>query len=143
MNPRLGTLLVRCGLAMGSVGCFFEASTDPGPPPVIVEPAPSQLTIRWTIDEVADPNVCSMGSTSDIDIVVTSMSGEPSGEFQARCEAFSTTISTLPAGDYQATARLIDSGGTVRTTPVSMAPFTLISGSNLVLDIDFPAASFR
>jgi len=48
----------------------------------------------------------------------------------------------LVPGDYQATATLIDGSGAARTTPLSMAPFSLRSGSNLVVDINFPASSF-
>ena len=76
------------------------------------------------------------------DIVVTTTAGEPRGEFQAPCQSFATTISTLPPGNYQATARLIDINGASHTTPVSMQPFTLVPDSNLVVDIDFPADSF-
>jgi len=142
MNLRIASLVLSCGLALGASACFFESSSDPGPPPPIVQEAASQLTVRWTVDEVNDPNLCNMGGTSDIDIVVTTTSGEPRGEFQAQCQSFSTTISTLPPGNYQATARLIDLNGASHTTPVSMQPFTLVADSNLVVDIDFPADSF-
>jgi hypothetical protein len=74
--------------------------------------------------------------------VITTTDGQPSGEFQAPREAFATTISTLPPDDYRATARLIDSAGTPRATPTPIAPFTLIAGSSLLIDLDFPADSF-
>ena len=137
-----GTLLAAC-LACATSGCFVEAGTDPGPPPpVVVVPAESQLTVRWTVDEATDPNLCIMGNAAILDLVVTTRDGTLVGAFQAPCDTFATTVSTLPPGDYQATARLVDSAGTQRTTSLSMAPFSLIAGTNLVIDVDFPADSF-
>src|SRR5258708_31480742 len=124
-------LLVAVGWAVVGTGCFFESSTDPGPPPVGVEPAPSQVTVHWTVDEAADPNLCGMGAASTIDIVVSTSSGQRGGEFQAPCEAFSTTISTLPAGDYAARARLIANAGNPRTWTCNMSPITMVAPSNI------------
>jgi len=129
-------------MASLSSGCFVEASSEP-PPPLVVDRPPGRLTLRWSVDEVKDPNVCIMGQASDIDIVVvTSSGGDLIGEFQAPCSAFSTTVSTLLPGTYRATARLLD-GGEARTTAVPIDAFTIVENSNLIVDIDFPADSFH
>ena len=123
-------------------GCFVEASNEP-PPPLVTDRSPGRLTLRWSIDEVKDPNVCVMGQASDIDItVVSATSGTVLGEFQAPCSSFSTTVSSLLPGRYRATARLLD-GGEARTTAVPIDAFTIVENSNLIVDIDFPADSFN
>jgi hypothetical protein len=65
--PFRSLILITCGLALGGTGCVSEGSGDSGSPP-LGRAAPSQLTIRWTIDEGSDPNVCAMGIGSDIDV---------------------------------------------------------------------------
>jgi hypothetical protein len=94
------------------------------------------------VDETTDPNVCVMGGTPTIDIVVTTTGGAFAGEFEANCADFSTTISSLAEGAYTATADLRDSGGRPRTTAVVINPFTIVANSDLVIDVDFPASAF-
>jgi len=98
--------------------------------------------LRWTIDETTDPNLCAMGQVMDIDITVSTTGGAFAGEFRAPCEAFATTVSSLLPGSYVANARLVVAD-VPRTTPVDIAPFTIISNSELVVDVDFPANSFE
>jgi hypothetical protein len=101
-----------------------------------------QLTLRWTVDEVTDANVCIMGQAAAIDIVLSTNDEQPAGEYQASCGDFSTNVSTLPPGGYVGAAHLIDGAGRARTTTVQINPFSIVSGSTLVIDIDFPAGSF-
>jgi hypothetical protein len=128
-------------LAVALPGCFVEAGSDAPPPPP--PPSVGQLTLRWTVDEVADGNVCIMGQAAAIDIVLSMTDGRPAGEYQANCSDFSTNMSTLQLGGYVGTARLIGSSGQARTTTLQIDPFTIVSGSPLVIDIDFPASSFQ
>jgi len=141
----LGVLTMGACFALGSTGCFFEASTDAGPappPPVAPPPLAGSLTVQWTVDEVTDPNVCIMGNASTLDIVLTTAGGGFAGEFQGACTAFTTTISSLAPGDYAASARLLDAGGRPRTTIINLHPFTIVENTNLVVNLDFPADSF-
>jgi len=133
-----------CGtcLAVALPGCFVQASSD-APPPPPPPPSVGQLTLRWTVDEMVDGNVCIMGQASAIDIVLAMTDGQPAGEYQASCSDFSTNMSTLRSGDYVGTARLIGSAGQARTTTLQMNPFAIVSGSQLVIEIDFPASSFQ
>jgi hypothetical protein len=101
-----------------------------------------QLTLRWTVDEVADPNACIMGQAAAIDIVLSTTDEQPAGEYQAACSDFSTNVSTLQPGGYVGAVHLIDGAGRARTTTLQINPFTILSGSRLVIDIDFPASSF-
>jgi hypothetical protein len=122
-----------------TAGCVVETN-DPAPPPVVTEPA--RLTVRWTVDEAVDPNLCAMGRVASIDITVRAASGAVAGEFQAACTSFATTISSLYPGDYFAQAVLIDATGHDRTTTIDIRPFTVVGRSELVIDVDFPADSF-
>jgi hypothetical protein len=100
------------------------------------------LTLQWTVDEVADPNVCAMGNAATFDIILETTGGGFAGEFQAPCGAFTTTISALGEGGYRANAVLLDPAGRARTTSIAIQPFNIIANSNLVLDLDFPPDSF-
>ncbi len=128
-------------LAVALPGCFVAASSDPPPPPP--PPSVGQLTLRWTVDEMVDGNVCIMGQASAIDIVLSMTDGRPAGEYQASCSDFSTSVSTLPPGGYVGTARLIGSSGQPRTTTLQINSFAIVSGSPLVIASDFPASSFQ
>jgi hypothetical protein len=140
-HARWAVLLAGACLAFGTSGCFVEASTDAGPPP---PPAPvaGSLTLRWTVDELTDPNVCIMGNAATLDVVLTTSSGQFVGEFAAACTSFSTTISSLAEGGYAGTAQLLDSAGRPRTTVIDLEAFTILENSNLIVDLDFPADSF-
>ena len=134
-------------LALGSTGCFFEASTDagptPGPPPPIPPgPTPGSLTLEWTVERSTDPNLCVLGRASTFDVVLTTTTGQFVGEFQASCGSFGTTISSLAPGGYYGAAQLLDASGRPRTTTIAINAFTVLDNSNLVIGLDFPADSF-
>ncbi len=135
-------------LALAATGCFFEASTDAGPtptpvpPPLPPGPVPGSLTVRWTVEERTDPNLCVLGNASSLDVILTTTAGQFAGEFQASCSAFATMISSLAPGGYFGSAQLLDSAGRPRTTAISINAFTILESSNLVIDLDFPADSF-
>jgi hypothetical protein len=143
----VGAMACTC-LAVGGAACSVESASDGVPPPV---PPPNPippitglgaLTLRWTLDEVTDPNVCIMGNATTFDVIITTVGGAFAGEFQAPCTSFVATISTLVPAGYFASARLLDAVGTPRTTPIETPAFTIIPNSELVLDLDFPASSF-
>jgi len=126
-------------VAGGAAGCIVDVG-DSTPPPVIVEPG--RLTVRWTVNENVDPNLCLLGRAAAIDILVSTSVGASAGEYQAPCGAFATSISSLYPGNYFADALLIDSVGRARTTNVQISPFTIFARTELVVDVDFPADSF-
>src|SRR5689334_22523556 len=124
--------------SVAGAGCVVESSAPP--PPVVVEPG--RLTLRWTVAESVDPNLCVFWDVAAIDVAVSTTAGQSAGEFQAPCTAFTTSISSLYPGNYVADALLIDSVGRARTTHVPIRPFTVIERTELVLDLDFPRDSF-
>jgi hypothetical protein len=131
---RAGLVAGAC-LALFSSGCTVNTSNDG-----VIVPVAGRLILDWTIQGQQDPNLCTLGGASAIDIVVTTVGGSFVSEFQAPCAAFSTTISTLAPGSYAGTAELV-AGDTPRTTQVPLDPFNVTS-TDLILTIDFPANSF-
>jgi hypothetical protein len=138
------TFLLGACLAMALPGCFVQTDDGaPSPPGPVVGVAQGALTVRWTVDEGTDPSSCTMGHVALFNIAVSTIDGGFVGEFEASCADFSTTISTLAPGRYVASAELQDTGSQPRTTATDLAPFTILANSNLIVDVDFPADSFR
>ena len=122
-------------LAAAAGGCTVTTSSD------TVVPV-GRLVLDWTIDEAKDPNLCLVSGAAAFDISISTTSGAFINEFQAPCQSFSTTISTLPPGSFVANAQLMAADGdTPRTTTIAINPFTITS-SDLVIPVDFPADSF-
>lgn len=138
---RLALGLALAALATTSTACTASVSPNPAPAPVVVVATTGTLTVDWTINETKDPNQCSQGAASAIQITVTDSNQQPAGTFEQSCTAFATSI-TLDPGSYQAEARLIDAVGTPRTTTVVINPFTILGNDELSTPIDFSASSF-
>jgi hypothetical protein len=128
-----------CGLALATACGDGGGSFGSGGTTVVTE-AGGTLVVDWTIDDAKDPGECSQGGTPTLDVTVGSSNGY-SHEYEADCDAFSTSID-LPAGSYTATAVLIDGGGNDRTTPIDINPFRIHDGEVFTAPIDFPAGSF-
>ncbi len=99
------------------------------------------LTVDWTVKGAADPNACTSVAASAIEITVVSGANQPIGTFQQSCSAFSTSI-TLAAGNYAATARLLDAAGTAVTRVHPIDVFTMHVKSQLTVPIDFAEDAF-
>jgi hypothetical protein len=128
--------------AIGATGCTATVTpNDPTPAPVVVTNTTGSLTVDWTINGTKDPNQCSQGAASAIEIRVTDSTGASAGVFQQSCTAFATSV-TLGAGSYTAEARLLDANGAARTTAVLINAFTLRGDDDLDTPIDFGADSF-
>jgi hypothetical protein len=122
-----------CTLA--AAGCTTTVTTDSGAPPA------GRLVLQWTVEGSTDPNLCAVGGAAAIDITIRTVNGLDVGEFQAPCDDFATTISTLSEGSYTANAVLVGSGNQQRTTEIDVSPFTM-TRADLVIPLDFPASSF-
>ncbi|HVW27328.1 MAG TPA: hypothetical protein VHC69_18315 [Polyangiaceae bacterium] len=122
--------------ACGDGGSHFGGGTTE-----VVTAGQGTLVVDWTIDGSKDPGECQQGAATALDVTVQSSSGE-SHEYQADCDAFSTSID-LPPDSYTATAVLIDGAGDDRTTPIDIDTFHVHDGEVFTTPIDFPAGSFR
>lgn len=132
---RLTAILASSAVA-AATGCFVD--TDP-PPPIIVDTSGSAI-IRWSINGTFDPSQCLQFAVDRLQFTVFTLGGGFVGEFVAPCQDFSTRVDLRP-GRYVADAVLVGVGG-VATTVVAIDPFTVIGGTDVVLEIDFPASSF-
>lgn len=107
-----------------------------------VTPVPTvgRMTLRWTINGIADPLQCRQAAAPTVRISIFS-GGAYVSDYVQGCETFGTTIDLYP-GDYNGTVHLEDSAGLPRTTNVDLLPFRIIAGTNLDIPVDFPANSF-
>jgi hypothetical protein len=124
-------LATACGDGGGSFG---------GGGTAVVTAPQGTLVVDWTIDDAKDPGECRQGAATALDVTVGASNGD-SHEYQASCDAFSTSID-LPAGSYTATAVLIDDAGNDRTTPIDIDAFRIHEGEVFTAPVDFPAGSF-
>ena len=118
------------GLALS--GCFVDTARVA---------STGRITVRWSIAGAFDPNACRQMNAAAFHVGLNLLDGGFAGEYAQTCNAFATTIDLLP-GRYSATARLEDPAGRPRTTTITLAPFTVLSDTNLTLDVDFPRESF-
>jgi hypothetical protein len=131
--------LKRIGLGAGAIlllsatSCTVNTSSD------VVVPLAGRLIVDWTIEGSTDPGLCSATGSASFDIIVD---GPTSGEFQAPCSSFATTLSSLVQGSYSANAVLVGPSGEERTTQIELAPFVMTS-ADLSIPLDFPASSFH
>jgi len=117
-------------------GCF-GSTNDPAP-----VATSGSLTVDWTINNSTDPNQCNQSVAPDIDLIVVSPNGATVDEVTQPCVDGVTTVALSP-GAYGANAALIDAAGTERTTWLNINSFTIHSGSDLSISVDFPANSFK
>jgi hypothetical protein len=109
-------------------------------PAVVVVPATGTLTVRWTVAGTADPLMCSAYAASNLELIVYDESGTEIASANAPCHGFSVTMA-LPEGTYTAHATLIDSAGGARSTTKPLFAIDVVRGTDLAIDLDFPASS--
>src|SRR5262249_19320939 len=131
--------LLACVFGGMSAGCTVTAS--PVPPVVTVPAATGSLTLRWHISGADDPAACSAYDATTLQLVIYDANGTEVTTVAAPCESFSTTV-TLPEGTYSADATLVDPSGGSRTVTKPLLAIEIVAGTDLAIDLDFPAGSF-
>jgi hypothetical protein len=124
--------------ALAMNGCFISTN-DNGP----VSSSAGALTMRWTVDQDTNPNLCVLAAADQASLRLYTSDGLFAGEYVASCADFETTVSGLEPGGYSAAIDLRDGAGTPRTTQINVDPFNVRPNTTLVIDVDFPADSFR
>ena len=99
------------------------------------------LTLRWSVDGSFDPRACDAFGVANARIDIYDAGGQPLTTTFVDCRAFTATID-LNAGRYSARIEMVDGGNQARSTSVPIQPFTIVSGTNLNIDSDFPRDSF-
>jgi len=130
--------LFGCLLGAGWLaGCTVEAGVTPAPPTPEVT---GSVTVVWTIAGRSDAAVCSEYSVDSLELVVYDNSGSPVIRTTAPCEAFNVSIDLAP-GLYDADATLVDVNQKRRSRTLPIQDIRVTAGTNISVDIDFPAGS--
>jgi hypothetical protein len=129
-----------CALAATSAGCTvgFGASTDL--PPVSVGETTGTLTLRWLVAGTTDSSVCDAYGASSVELVVYDASGSEVTSAEEPCGSFSLTLA-LPEGSYTAEATLVDAASGARSVTKPLSAIDVVDGTDLAIDVDFPASS--
>ncbi len=125
-----------------AIACVLAAGCSSTPPPAVVVAGDGMLTLDWTINGTTDPDQCTQGAATTLDVTIDTIDAVPAGEFQQACDAFATTIHLAP-GSYTGNAVLLDADGRDRTTTIRLDAFTIRSDEDIDVPIDFPARSFE
>jgi len=118
-------------------GCTFEAGLSTSPPSPDIS---GSITVRWTIASTTSPVQCSYYGIDSLELVVYDEAGEPVVTTDAPCEAFSVRVELSP-GVYHADATLVDERKKPRSLTLPLNDLEVKTGTDLALDIDFPARS--
>ena len=119
------------------MGCVFTAEPLPSPPPA--EPTGS-VTVEWSIAGSARPEQCAAYRVDALELVIYELPGQPLVVVDAPCENFSVTVDLAP-GVYQGQATLIDANQRPVSRRLPLEDLVVKSGTDLKVDIDFPATS--
>jgi hypothetical protein len=133
-----------CLLAMAGLGgCYVTTEPVPIPEPT-PNPGPSSqtgtVTVSWTVEGSHSAPACTQFGAYDLELVITDSLNRPVTTASAPCSDFSLSV-RLPAGNYEANARLVDAQSSDASTALPLHDIRVIPGSNLTLDIDFPNTS--
>jgi hypothetical protein len=132
----LGSLALIGTLVSSLAGCMVEAGFDA---PVVVERT-GGLRLEWTIDGRDDGVAGADYGVSSVEVDVYDAFGDYVTTSLSRCDDHAVTID-LPEGDFDADATLVDDFGDAMSTTATVERLDVISGTDLVVDLDFPAAS--
>ena len=143
-SSKLYAGLASCVLAVaGLTGCYVSTEPLPGPEPGPIPVIPVQtgtVTVSWTVAGSHSAPACSQFGAEDLELTVRDTSHRPVTTVRAPCADFSLPV-TLPRGNYEAEARLVDASGNDVSTALPLQDIRIVPDSNLTIDIEFPATS--
>jgi hypothetical protein len=125
--------------AASLLGCTLQAGVSPGPPP----PPPDvtgSVTIRWTIAGSDSPVQCAYYAVDNLKLDIHDDTGASVTSIEASCEAFNVTVDLDP-GTYNADATLVDVNDKPTSLSLPIDDIKVTTGTDLAIDIDFPARS--
>jgi hypothetical protein len=125
------------GGAAAATGCTGDAAVEVSTVPAGV----GSLTLHWSIDGSFDPFACDAFAVANARVDIYDFEGVPISTTFVDCRAFSATFDLSP-GRYSARIEMVDSANVERSTSVPVEPFTIVAGTNLNIDTDFPRDSF-
>jgi hypothetical protein len=128
--------------AAALAGCTVETGVSP-PPPIRPPPRPDitgSLTVRWTIAGSTSPLQCAFYRVDGLSIILYDAVGTAIVSTVAPCERFAVTIDIAP-GLYHADATLVDADQRPRSLTLPLKNLRITTGTNLNVDVEFPARS--
>lgn len=128
---RFHLLALSSVVALASSGCIVQTTTNQ---------TPGTVEWDWTIMGGTAPSQCTATASANITITL-SRGGSNVGTYTSACANFATFVDGLQPGTYTWTAKLVDSGGTARTTTASNT-VTVYSNQREIVPVDFPSTSF-
>lgn len=135
---RFGASLTVLTLALFAVGC----SDDDDDEVPFVDPSDfGALTVNWTIDGEQNADECASTGAASLELLIYDDDGNFIAETSEACEAFVTSIE-LTEGRYDARATLVGGADESITTTATLPDLDVLTNSELVVDVDFPADSF-
>jgi hypothetical protein len=123
--------------AAAATGCTANVETTNA----TVPDRAGSVTFRWSVDSSFDPRACDAFAVANARFDIYDANGAPIATHFTDCRNFTATFDLAP-GRYSARIQMVDSGNQPRSTSLAIAPFTIISGTNLSIDSDFPRDSF-
>jgi hypothetical protein len=99
-----------------------------------------QLSVTWTVRSSQDARACDDVRATGTEVVVLDRSGNVVADTIASCPDFEATL-VLPAGTFDAEVTLVDSSGNAVSTTLPLKTLDITPGTNLTVDVAFPAES--
>jgi hypothetical protein len=127
-------------VALFTAGCAVTVEGPPTPVPVEQPASMGSLTVRWLVAGTTSASVCEGYRASTLHLAVFDANGRRAATTDAPCESFAVSLS-LPEGTYTADAMLVDVNGRAVSTTKTLRAIEVVSGTDLAIDLDFPAAS--
>jgi len=133
-------MLSRCcsRVLVASLACLGCSSDDDD---VVVIVPDGTLTVQWSIAGDVFPADCAAFGAESFELLLFDRFGEFILEAGAPCEAFELSL-VLPEDLYNADATLVDRFDFAVTLTEPVDGFAVISGTELVISIDYPPGSF-
>jgi len=144
MNLACALISFACALGAAALpGCALSVEPIDGvPPPVGVPSRDGEVTVNWLVAGDSAPVMCARYGAVAMALVVYAASGRPVLHQSAPCGTFTITVS-LPEGTYSADATLLDARGRKLSTTRTIDAIEVVAGTNLAINLDFPADSLR
>jgi hypothetical protein len=134
--------LVLSSLSAGALAALIS-SCSVGVEPIVTTPpgaATGTVTVTWSVAGASQPSLCNAYGAASLELVIDDANGNEVTTVNAPCSDFSTTL-TLAEGTYSAEATLVDSASNSRSVTKPLQDIDVVAGTDLAIDLDFPASS--
>lgn len=99
------------------------------------------VTFRWSVDSSFSPSACDAFGAMNNRVDIYDVQAAPISTTFVDCRTFTATYDLAP-GRYSARLQMTDADQQPRSTSLPISSFTIVAGTNLNIDSDFPRDSF-